>query len=159
MTSTIIRKKQNLHHKNCIQQFSQVFVRSYRDISALNSNRHGLERVIRSSTEIYKASNLTEFINGVLEQLVAVLFLERDSVYLSHGAMAIEGKPGISTVLAGTGKYSDLVGKNIEMELMEKEKKYRNGTHGERKTINYKSHTSQRLFIRWLPVCDVLLTR
>jgi response regulator RpfG family c-di-GMP phosphodiesterase len=36
--------------------------------------------------------------------------------------MAIEGKPGISTVLAGTGKYSDLVGKNIEMELMEKEK-------------------------------------
>jgi len=99
--------------------FSTVFtsIRSYRDMIALESNRHGLERVIQSSTEIYKSKNLTEFINGVLEQLVAVLYLDQDSAYLTHGAMAVEGTDGESIVLAGTGKYSSHVGKIADDSL------------------------------------------
>ena len=104
--------------------FSTVYtsIRSFRDIAALNDNRKGLERVIKSSTEIYKISNLTEFINGVLQQLVAVLYLDRDTVYLSHGAMAIEGVNGKSTIIAGTGKYTEHVNKKADNALLEKEK-------------------------------------
>ena len=104
--------------------FSTVYtsIRSFRDISALSDNRKGLERVIKSSTEIYKISNLTEFINGVLQQLVAVLYLDRDTVYLSHGAMAVEGVNGQSTIIAGTGKYTEHVNKTAENALLQEEK-------------------------------------
>lgn len=104
--------------------FSTVYtsIRSYRDIAALDENRRGLERVIRSSTEIYKSINLTEFINGVLQQLVAVLYLDQDSVYTTQGAVAIEGSKDESVVLAGTGKYAEFVGKTADHALEEKQR-------------------------------------
>lgn len=104
--------------------FSTVYtsIRSYRDIAALDANRRGLERVINSSAEIHKTSCLTEFINGVLQQLVAVLYLDEDSVYLSQGALAIEGADGKALVLAGTGKYANCVGKSADCALDNDEK-------------------------------------
>ena len=105
--------------------YSTVFtsIRSFRDIYALDANRRGLERVIRSTTEITKANNLTMFINGVLEQLVAVLYLDLDSVFLTHGTMAVEGSNGQSVVLAGTGKYAEHVGRSPHLALLEHERK------------------------------------
>lgn len=99
--------------------YSTVFtsIRSYRDIKALHANRMGLERVIRSTAIIHKIKNLSEFINGVLEQLVAVLFLEEDSAYLTQGVTAIEGSTDGAIIVAGTGKYADHVGKNADEVL------------------------------------------
>jgi len=87
-------------------------IRSYRDLIALEENRKGLERVIRASTEVYKVQKLSELINGILQQLVAVLYLEKDTVYVNFDSVAIEGVKDEARILAGTGKYSELGGED-----------------------------------------------
>ena len=87
-------------------------IRSYRDLAALEANRKGLERVIKASTEIYKVQKLSELINGILDQLVAVLYLDKDTVYVNFDSVAIEGVAGDSRILAGTGKYTQLAGES-----------------------------------------------
>jgi len=104
--------------------YSSVFtsIRSYRDIKALDANRHGLERVIRSTAIIHRQKNLKEFINGVLEQLVAVLFLDKDSAFLAQGITAIEGGQEGTVIIAGTGKYEGYIGLNADQVLSAEEK-------------------------------------
>ena len=87
-------------------------IKSYRDLLALEANRKGLERVIKASTEVYKVQKLSELINGILDQLVAVLYLDKDTVYVNFDSIAIEGTSGNANILAGTGKYTDLSGTN-----------------------------------------------
>jgi len=87
-------------------------IRSYRDLQALEANRKGLERVIKASTEIYKLRKLSELIEGILDQLVAVLYLDKDTVYVNFDSVAIEGNAKDARILAGTGKYTDLTGED-----------------------------------------------
>jgi len=83
-------------------------IRSYRDLYALDANRKGLERVIKSSTEVYKVQKLSELINGILEQLVAMLYLDKDTLYVNFDSIAIEGNKSDSRILAGTGRFTEL---------------------------------------------------
>jgi len=96
--------------------FSVIYtsIKSYRDLVALEANRKGLERVINASTEVYKVQKLSELIKGVLEQLVAVLYLDKDTVYVNFDSLAIEKGAGENDaqILAGTGKYTGLSGQN-----------------------------------------------
>jgi len=99
--------------------FSVVYtsIRSYRDIAALEANRKGLERVITASTEVYKVRKLSELIHGVLEQIVAVLYLDKDMVFVNFDSIAIEGEKGEARILAGTGQYGEMTGKDPFHEL------------------------------------------
>jgi response regulator RpfG family c-di-GMP phosphodiesterase len=94
--------------------FSTVFtsLRSYRDLAALNANRRGLEEVIRASGAVFQISDLDSFIHGVLEQLLAVLYLGKNSLYLGCDCVAMESKADRFSVVAATGDFSSLVGKN-----------------------------------------------
>jgi response regulator RpfG family c-di-GMP phosphodiesterase len=85
-------------------------LRSYRDLMALEANRAGLRRVIHATGEIFKTRDLSRFVQGVLEQLVALLFLERDAVLINCDGLALEREGGRVFVVAATGKYVDLVG-------------------------------------------------
>ena len=87
-------------------------LRSYRDMVALEANRKGLERVIKASTEVYKVKKLSEIINGILEQLVAILYLDKDTVYVNFDSVAIEGSGSDAKIMAGTGQYAGLSGEN-----------------------------------------------
>lgn len=86
-------------------------LRSYRDLIALDNNRRGLEHVIRASGELFSVSKLNEFIQGVLEQVVALLYLEDDALYVGCECVAYELDKGESTVVAATGRFSSAVGK------------------------------------------------
>ena len=98
-------------------------IRSYRDMAALEANRKGLERVIKASTEVYKMQKLSELIQGILEQIVAVLYLDSDTVYVNFDSMAIEGLGGEAKILAGTGQYGELSGEDpfqkLDKEIVE----------------------------------------
>ncbi|HCA26667.1 MAG TPA: hypothetical protein DEP05_03335 [Betaproteobacteria bacterium] len=85
-------------------------LRSYRDLSALDANRHGLEQVIRASGEVFQMQALGGFIQGVLEQLVALLYLESDSMYLNCDSIAVENNEENIRVVAATGRFGSLVG-------------------------------------------------
>lgn len=99
--------------------FSTVYtsLRSYRDLVALDANRRGLERVIRASGEVFRYSALSNFIRGVLEQLIALLYLDADSMYMDCDSVALEQSGGGMTILAATGSFAALVGQDAKTTL------------------------------------------
>jgi len=99
--------------------YSTIFtsLRSYRDLIALENNRRGLEHVIHATGHLFTLPNLNEFIQGVLEQLVALLYLGEDALYVGCEGIACENNKGIATVVAATGRYKDSLGKAPEEVL------------------------------------------
>ena len=95
-------------------------LRSYRDLVALVNNRKGLEHIIHASAELFTISHLNEFIQGVLEQLVALLYLGDDAVYVGCECVACEQQAGAATIVAATGRFADLVGED-PAEFLEEE--------------------------------------
>ncbi len=92
-------------------------LRSYRDLVALQANRQGLERVIRASGNVFRMGQLNGFIQGVLEQLIALLYLDQDSVVINCDSLALENKAERMIITAATGQYADLVGKDAHGTL------------------------------------------
>lgn len=94
-------------------------LRSYRDLSNLEANRNGLRRVISSSSEMFQPKMLQGFIQGVLEQLIAVLYLEKTMLYGQCDTLAIEhndNEDGVK-VIAATGAFESLIGKDARDTL------------------------------------------
>jgi HD-GYP domain-containing protein (c-di-GMP phosphodiesterase class II) len=73
--------------------------------------------VIRASGEVFRHSALGNFIQGVLEQLIAMLFLEADSVYLNCDSLALEQSGDEMRILAATGQFASLVGHDARTAL------------------------------------------
>lgn len=85
-------------------------LRSWRDLMALEANRSGLRRVIDATGRIFQTRDLSCFVQGVLEQLVALLFLDRDALLIKCDSLALERESGHVVVVAATGQFSGLVG-------------------------------------------------
>jgi response regulator RpfG family c-di-GMP phosphodiesterase len=92
-------------------------LRSYRDLLALDANRAGLQRVIQATGEIFQKRELGQFVQGVLEQLVALLFLERDTMLIKCDSLALEREAEHMVVVAATGRYVGLVGNSTQSSL------------------------------------------
>ncbi len=99
--------------------YSAIFtsLRSYRDLVALDNNRRGLEHIIRASARLFTTPRIDEFIQGVLEQLVALLYLGDNSCYVGCECLAYEHERGHNRVIAATGRFVDFVGTNPEEAL------------------------------------------
>lgn len=85
-------------------------LRSTRDLMALEANRAGLKRVIHATGEIFRTREMSRFVQGVLEQLVALLFLDRDAMLIKCDGLALEREAGQLVVVAATGRFADLIG-------------------------------------------------
>lgn len=102
--------------------FSTVLtsLRSYRDLQALDANRKGLEQVIKASGEVFRSQMLRGFIQGVLKQLIALLYLDNDSMYGACDSLAIENSEDKISIIAATGSFSSLVGQDAKSCLPKK---------------------------------------
>lgn len=90
--------------------FSTVYtgLKSYRDLIALDENRKGLLRVINASAEIFERRSLGAFCSGVLDQLIALLYLNNDAMLVQASAFVADRKDSRLTVLAATGVFKRL---------------------------------------------------
>ncbi|HVT35167.1 MAG TPA: DUF3369 domain-containing protein [Nevskiaceae bacterium] len=89
---------------------------TYRDLMALDANRRGLEKVIDATAHILELRSLEHFAQGVLEQLTALLFIERGALVVQISGVAAESNGGLS-ILAGTGVYQALAGRDARSVL------------------------------------------
>ncbi|MBL4665804.1 MAG: DUF3369 domain-containing protein [Sneathiella sp.] len=98
-------------------------LRSYRDIIALETNKRGLERVINSSADIFALKNVRQFTEGVLSQLTSLLHLDSAAAYMKADGLALCKDGECLKVMAGTGEYAALVGREavavLEKEILE----------------------------------------
>ncbi len=86
---------------------------AYRDLVALDANRRGLEKVIEASAQIFEMRSLDRFAQGVLEQLAALMYLDRNFVMLKSQASGVAARAdsGALAILAATGQYAEAIGK------------------------------------------------
>jgi len=89
-------------------------LRAYRDIKTLETNKKGLETILKASASIFEARAIEQFSTGVLTQLTSLLHLEEDAIYCkaSGFAAAIDGE--MFKILSGTGQYADCVNRLVE---------------------------------------------
>ena len=78
-------------------------LRAYRDITIIERNKRGLEKVIESTAFIFGHETSRDFASAVLEQVASLLRMERGVLYcrpdISSGEIAFD-------VAAATGQYS-----------------------------------------------------
>ncbi len=82
-------------------------LRSYRDIKTIDQYKKGLEKLLLTSSSLFKPQSMQKFASIVLEQLLSLLNLENDALYCQaphHEALTDE--PFEFTVLAAAGKYA-----------------------------------------------------
>lgn len=91
-------------------------LRSYRDLTAIENNKRGLEQIIKASPEIFRMQSLQNFANGVLTQLTSLLYLKQDALYLksaaSFAAAQQIGSP--FQVLAATGRFEPMLDQRLD---------------------------------------------
>lgn len=92
-------------------------LRSYRDIVALDESRIGLERVINASKNVFTNQFLDEFAHGVLQQIASVLYADKDAFFGHMSGLAAQEEEGAFRIVAGTGRYHDMVGENALAHL------------------------------------------
>ncbi|MCC5466109.1 DUF3369 domain-containing protein [Pelosinus baikalensis] len=81
-------------------------LRSHRDLLTIAMNKRGLEKIIESSPEIFRMQSMQNFATGVLMQLIAMLRLNKNSLYLKVSSFAAtRKKDGEIKVLAATGDF------------------------------------------------------
>ena len=91
-------------------------IRNYRDLILIESkrkiieqNRIGLKQIIKSSANLFEIHSLKEFSHGVLVQLISILKIKNNSLYITKD----KEKNGDWEILASTGKFNLLKNKNI----------------------------------------------
>lgn len=87
-------------------------LRSYRHIRALERNLRGLELIIEAAASLCHSESTSEFANGVLEQVTALLNLGDDSVICQTQGVAACATQSDLAVIAATGDYASSIGEN-----------------------------------------------
>lgn len=87
-------------------------LRSYRDIMNLETNRKGLEKIIKLSSTLFMQGSLQDFYNCILHQLItfkdeaSICFRE---VQQNNGLVFVD-EATIGIVVAATGRYEPFIG-------------------------------------------------
>ena len=95
---------------------------AFRDLMALEANRRGLEKIIESTARLFEMDSIGRFAQGVLEQLIALLWVESDAVMVSTSGVAATTSSSAAEALhivAATGVFADSVGRNAHDALPE----------------------------------------
>lgn len=103
-----------------------VCLRAHKNIRALNRHKEGLHRVINASHDLFTYHSFSEFLNGMLQQVIALYDLNADSFYVRDEKYTVNGMAFIKImdsgkVLAGTGKYESMVGEPLNLEKCPKD--------------------------------------
>jgi len=91
-------------------------LRTYRDMTAIEKNRDGLHKVITATSSIEKMISIDTFLSGILEQLIAILYLgdyneeEKTSCFVA----AVDTDEFLH--VAGFGKFEDMGKEDIYIE-------------------------------------------
>ncbi len=91
-------------------------LRTYRDLKTIDKNRKGLERIIKASSNLFEIHSFKEFTSGLLTQMISLLQLDEDSLYIQSAGLAIAKNPKNKElkIIAATGNFEKYIGKHIK---------------------------------------------
>ena len=85
---------------------------NYRALHSLDANRRGLIKILEGSTDLFQKKSLEHFIQGVLEQISALLFIDKEAVYVHKLGVASDSAGSDQVIVAATGGLNHCVGKD-----------------------------------------------
>ncbi len=97
-------------------------LRSYRDLTALERNKRGLEQIIKVSPEFFRLQPLKSFSNAVLLHLTDLLYAKQETFFLEKPDSFAAARFGEASfrILAATGRFEGMQDKSPE-EVMPEE--------------------------------------
>ncbi len=97
-------------------------ISSYRDLMGLEANRQGLRKVIDASAQLLQDQSLVQFSQGLLEQLAALLYVDRDAFLLKGRGLAAQIRDGGKMrVLAGLGRHAPDEHGHVDLDLSDEQ--------------------------------------
>ncbi|MBO9599866.1 MAG: DUF3369 domain-containing protein, partial [Cohnella sp.] len=78
-------------------------LRSYRDIKVIESNKNGLEEIIKASSTIFELQSMKKFASGVLTQLTSIVHLHKNAL---HCSLAVTKDGADIFILAASGDFT-----------------------------------------------------
>jgi signal transduction histidine kinase/DNA-binding response OmpR family regulator len=98
----------------------RVALKSYRDLTTLESNRKALRKILEAMPEFHHAQSLNQFFNGVLSQLIGLCNLGENSLISTvDSGLVITTNEHQVTVQSGTGRFAPTE-KTEKLEEIEK---------------------------------------
>lgn len=88
-------------------------LRSYNDIITINDSKVGLEKIIKASSSIFELQTLKRFASVVLEQLIHILKLNKDTLYSQSTGFATSLNTREFHIIAATGEFEPYLDKSI----------------------------------------------
>lgn len=96
-------------------------IRSYRDLMNIESkrlvieqNRQGLQQIIEASANLFEMHSLKDFAKGALTQLISILNLNKNSMYLQVDGLSLAKTLDGFSVLAGTGRFTEYENEELD---------------------------------------------
>lgn len=86
-------------------------LRSYEDLIKLEENRQGLEKIIRSFSEMFEVKSLESFLSGILIQINALLKLDKFNSFSSSFISLGSVQEGV--IIAGSGDFEPYTGLRV----------------------------------------------
>jgi len=98
-------------------------LRGYRDIIALNENRKGLERIVKSSNEIFAHQSLNDFTQGILQQLCTLFRIDAGVIFSNVNFIAASHGQKVSKIIAATGRFTNFLNHSLDdfIEMLDNE--------------------------------------
>jgi len=84
-------------------------LKSFRDLSTINVNRKGLEKILDAASELYQPQSIHHFFDGVLTQIIGLCNLgENNLISTVDSGLIITSSEERVVIQAGTGRFSDI---------------------------------------------------
>ncbi|PIE65342.1 MAG: hypothetical protein CSA24_02760 [Deltaproteobacteria bacterium] len=87
-------------------------LRAWPDIQSMARKQEGLRRIIKSSPSLFEWRGRTEFVGGILEELVGLAGPGQGD-QTGHEGLTARKRDGRFTILAGTGRFRTMVGRDL----------------------------------------------
>jgi signal transduction histidine kinase/CheY-like chemotaxis protein len=88
-------------------------IKSYRDISIIQRNRHGLEKILNAAPQLYRIQPVKDFFEGVLMLMIGFYGLGNDNLIFMTEKICGNSESDSKTVFySGTGRFANQVSKD-----------------------------------------------
>ncbi len=84
-------------------------LKSFRDLSTININRKGLEKILDAASELYQPQSIHNFFDGVLTQIIGLCNLGENSLISTvNSGLIITSSEERIVIQAGTGRFANI---------------------------------------------------
>lgn len=95
-------------------------IRSYQQISTVTESRHGLEKIVSSSSSLLELHSITEYTQGTLKQLTQLIDKDVDCLFCARGQGIIESANDLSFYIVAQRGFSAVLEKQ-KLETLKNE--------------------------------------